>query len=121
MPSEVDVILRWRNDPLLFVRDMFGVEPDTWQAEALTSLANEDRVAIRSGHGVGKSALMAWAILWWMFTRFPCKIACTAPTSHQLGDVLWGEIAKWHNRLDPAWKDLMLVKTDRVELRDPLR
>jgi hypothetical protein len=115
---EVSVILRWRDDPLLFVRDMFGVEPDRWQGEALMSLAKEDRVAIRSGHGVGKSALMAWTILWWMLTRFPCKVACTAPTSHQLSDVLWGEIAKWHNRLDPAWKDLLLVKTDRVELRD---
>jgi len=115
---EISVILRWRDDPLLFVRDMFGVEPDTWQGEALSSLAREDRVAIRSGHGVGKSALMAWTILWWMLTRFPCKVACTAPTSHQLSDVLWGEIAKWHNRLDPAWKDLLLVKTDRVELKD---
>ena len=118
MNPEISVILRWRDDPLLFVRDMFGVEPDTWQGEALLSLAKEDRVAIRSGHGVGKSALMAWTILWWMLTRFPCKVACTAPTSHQLSDVLWGEIAKWHNRLDPAWKDLLVVKTDRVELKD---
>jgi hypothetical protein len=114
--SEVEVLVRWRKDPVLFVRDMFHVEPDEWQTEALRALVHEDQIAIRSGHGVGKSALMAWVVLWWMLTHFPCKVACTAPTSHQLQDVLWGEIAKWHNLLDPAWKGLLLVKADRVEL-----
>ena len=98
------------------VEDLFQVEPDQWQKEALRSLAIEDRVSIRSGHGVGKSALMAWAILWWMFTRYPCKVACTAPTSHQLDDVLWGEIATWVDKLPEAWKQLIAVKSGRVEL-----
>ena len=98
------------------VEDLFGITPDEWQAEALMSLAQEDHVTIRSGHGVGKSALMSWAILWWMFTRYPCKVACTAPTSHQLNDVLWGEIAKWRERLPESWKRLITVKSDRIEL-----
>lgn len=115
--QHIDVIHHWQEHPGDFVRQMFGVEPDKWQEEALESLNTHDRVSIRSGHGIGKSAFMAWAILWWMFTRFPCKVACTAPTSHQLNDVLWGEIAKWANKLDPAWKDLLLIKQDRVELK----
>lgn len=117
MSDSIDVLLKWRRDPVLFILDMFGVEPDIWQREALRALVKEDQVAIRSGHGVGKSALMAWVVLWWMLTHYPCKVACTAPTSHQLQDVLWGEIAKWHNLLDPAWKDLLSVKSDRVEMK----
>lgn len=48
---------------------------------------------------MGKSAFMAWVVLWFMSTHFPCKIPCTAPTSHQLSDILWAEIAKWHRIL----------------------
>lgn len=114
--DSVDVLLLWRDNPVRMVEDLFGIHPDEWQAEALMSLATEDRVAIRSGHGVGKSALMSWAILWWMFTRYPCKVACTAPTSHQLNDVLWGEIAKWIGMLPDSWRDLINVKSERVEL-----
>ena len=113
----VDRIVKWREDPKSFVQDMFGVSPDTWQANALEALNDHDRVSIRSGHGVGKSAFMAWAILWWMFTRYPCKVACTAPTSHQLNDVLFGEIHKWINKMDPAWKDLVDLKSERIELK----
>jgi hypothetical protein len=114
--DQVDVILLWRNNPVRMIEDLFGIQPDKWQAEALQSLVVEDRVAIRSGHGVGKSALMAWAVLWWMLTHYPCKVACTAPTSHQLNDVLWGEIAKWVGLLPESWRNLINVKSDRVEL-----
>ena len=55
----------WRNDPVLFVKEMFGAEPDAWQAEALQALVTNDRIAIRSGHGVGKSTFLAWALIWW--------------------------------------------------------
>ena len=46
-------------------------------------------------HNTGKDSYASWAILW-MLVCFPHpKIPCTAPTQHQLRDVLWGEIAKW--------------------------
>ena len=115
--DQVDIIMIWRDDPVRMIEDLFGIVPDEWQKEALRSLAIEDRVSIRSGHGVGKSALMAWAILWWIFTRYPCKVACTAPTAHQLTDVLWGEIAKWVNLLPDSWKNLIEVKADRVQMK----
>lgn len=114
--DQADIINIWRNDPVMMIEDLFQIEPDAWQAEALRAIAHEDRVSIRSGHGVGKSALMSWAILWWMFTHYPCKVACTAPTSHQLEDVLWGEIAKWVEKLPEAWSNLIQVKAGRVEL-----
>ena len=64
----------------------------------LTAIAHNSRVAVRSGHGVGKTALESWVILWFLFTRpFP-KIPCTAPTQQQLLDILWPEISKWLKR-----------------------
>lgn len=38
---------------------------------------------------------MAWCALWFMTCYYPCKVPATAPTAHQLEDVLWAEIAKW--------------------------
>jgi len=114
--DEVNTLVRWRKDPVAFVREAFGAEPDVWQAKALYGIRDNDQVAIRSGHGVGKSTLMAWVSWWWQITRYPCKIAATAPTSHQLQDVLWGELAKWHGKLPEGLRDLFVVKLDRVEL-----
>lgn len=42
---------------------------------------------------------MAWCVLWFLSSYFPAKVPCTAPTSHQLEDVLWSEIAKWHRAM----------------------
>lgn len=86
------------DDPVLFVKKILHAEPDAWQAEVLTALAENSRVAVRSGHGVGKTALESWSVLWFLTTRpFP-KVIATAPTVRQLYDVLWAEISKWLKR-----------------------
>lgn len=98
--------LLWRINPVAFVTETMGVQPEPWQAEALKALVTEDRLAIRSGHGVGKSAFSAWCILWWLYTRAPAKVAATAPTSHQLEDVLWSELATWHRRMPDGLREM---------------
>lgn len=106
---------RWRKDPAAFVGEIFGVTPDAWQVEALSALADGGRVSIRACHGPGKSALDAWAVFWFMSTRFPARVPCTAPTAHQLEDILWSEIAKWY-RISPGWFQTMFRLTgDRLE------
>lgn len=109
-------LLRWRNNPALFVEEALKAQPEPWQMNALKSVVPHDRLAVRSGHGVGKSAWLAWLILWWLLTRFPARVAATAPTAHQLADVLWGEIAKWHRRLPEALRAALDLKSNRVEL-----
>jgi phage terminase large subunit len=90
-------ILRWREGgPCLFAQEVLGAEPTDQQWEASRAVVRTRRVSIRSGHGTGKSTFMAWCILWFLTCYFPCKVPATAPTSHQLEDVLWSEIAKWH-------------------------
>lgn len=90
-------IKRWREGgPALFAQEALGAEPDIWQWEASKLLVEKRKLSVRSGHGVGKSTFMAWCVLWFASCYFPCKIPCTAPTGHQLDDVLWAELAKWH-------------------------
>jgi len=117
MASLEDTILRLRNDPVLFVEQVIGAKPQKWQREALQAIAEHPKLAIRSGHGVGKTAFEAWVTLWWLLTHYPCKIAVTANTAHQLNDVLWTEIDKWARKLPKGFKDLLEFKTDKISLK----
>ncbi len=121
MDELVKGMIQYIRYPVLFVRQVLNAEPDDWQAEALQALADYPRVAIRSGHGVGKTALESWALLWFLFTRpFP-KIPCTAPTRQQLYDILWAEAAKWLERA-PALKPYFeWQKTRIVQRQNPER
>ncbi len=111
----------WGEDPRLFVREALGVKPEPWQDEVLAAIAGgRRRLAIRSGHGVGKTALEAWLMLWFGITHADAKIPATAPTSHQLVDLLWGEAAKWHRALGerlPAIADAIAIRADRIDFR----
>ena len=90
----------WRQGgAALFAQEVLGANPTEQQWEASKALVEKRRVTIRSGHGTGKSAFMAWAVLWFESCYFPCKIPCTAPTSHQLEDILWAEISYWHRKM----------------------
>lgn len=87
--------------------------PEPWQREFLEELGQHIkdnmllsamglemlvwRSAIASGHGVGKSALVAWIILFLMSTRVDTRGVVTASTQFQLEDKTWPELAKWYN------------------------
>lgn len=115
--SNAELLEQFHDDPVLFVETVLQVTPQKWQAEALRAIANNDRVAIKSGHGVGKTACLSWIVLWWLLTHYPCKAAVTANTAHQLSDVLWTEIDKWARSLPQGFKDLLEFKTDKISLK----
>jgi hypothetical protein len=112
---------RYVRAPIAFVREVLGAEPDPWQLEALRALTKgHTRLAIRSGHGVGKSCLAAWVICWFANTRAPFKCALTAPSAPQLYDVLVPETHKWFSRLPEAWRGLWDITADHIRLNaDP--
>lgn len=83
--------------PVEFCEDLLHFEPDEWQHNVLNDLAKHPKVSVRSGQGVGKTALEAGAILWFLTCRPYSKVIATAPTMKQLYDVLWAEVAKWLN------------------------
>jgi hypothetical protein len=101
------------DDPFGFVRFIFPWAegsldghggPDTWQKEVLDHIGRcvcesssvGVRAAVASGHGVGKTALIAWLILWFMSTRPHPQIVVTANTKTQLETKTWRELARWH-------------------------
>jgi hypothetical protein len=109
----VELIASTSKDPLLFVKRAFpwGEEgelaehdgPDVWQAEILTNIRdgllkiNEAiQIAVASGHGPGKSALVSWIILWGLATFEDTRGVVTANTETQLRTKTWAELARWH-------------------------
>ena len=91
-------IPEYRKDPVLFAREVLLFEPDDWQKAALTDLAENPKVAIKSGQGVGKTGLEAVALLWFLCCFPYPRVVATAPTKQQLYDVLWSEASKWMSR-----------------------
>jgi phage terminase large subunit len=114
----IQFITLYRNDPVLFVKEVLGVDPDEWQKDFLNAVASGERkISIRSGHGVGKSTTASWAMLWFLLTRYPVKVVVTAPTSAQLYDALFAELKRWVKELPQPIQDLLDVKQERIELK----
>ena len=108
-------VAEWSLKPTKFVTDMWPqVTLEPFQEEGLNELVNKGRVSIRSGHGVGKSALDAWSILWFILCYFPCRIGITAPTSTQLADVLHPEVGIWIRAMPSPYQSLLELKKDRL-------
>jgi hypothetical protein len=104
------------NDPVGYVRDVLQAEPDDWQIKALEAVRDNKRVAGASGHGIGKTAFVAWIIHWFMATRPNPQVVVTANTKNQLDSKTWRELAKWNQKaLNGHWFE---VKATRMELKD---
>jgi hypothetical protein len=108
----VQQLLLCSDDPLAFVRLAYpDIRPEKWQREVLETIgkrlqenARLDRwravqIAVASGNGIGKSALLAWIILWALITFEDTIGVITAGTEGQLRTRLWSEISKWHSKL----------------------
>ena len=112
----IEFTQRYARSPTLFVREVLGVEPLDYQAEFFEAIASGERkISIRSGHGTGKSTAASWAMLWYFLMHYPNKVVVTAPTSSQLFDALFAEMKRWINELPDAFKEVLNVKSDRVE------
>lgn len=112
----VEFVAGYAHDPLGFVLAAFEWGegelqkfdgPDDWQRDILRligerlragemSVSEAVQIAIASGHGIGKSALVAWIILWSVSTFEDTKGVVTANTETQLKTKTWAELAKWY-------------------------
>lgn len=111
-------IKRWIKDPVLFVMEVFGAEPSPHQIELLTAYKERNNsIAVRSGHGCGKSACLAWIVIHFLLTRPQCKIICTAPTKRQLKDILWSEISLWISKSIPAVREMVDIMSERIKIK----
>src|SRR5688572_8324346 len=67
---------QFRDDPAGLARHCWGdvsarrrSDGSPYQYEFLESVAEHPRNALHSGHGVGKSTIVAWLVIWFLLTR----------------------------------------------------
>jgi hypothetical protein len=91
-----------------FPNAKFG--PDVWACEFLDALGDEIKknkfdgrtavppiqFATASGHGIGKSVMVAWLTKFILDTRPRSVGTVTANTAEQLKTKTWAEVGKWH-------------------------
>lgn len=113
---------KFRENPLLFVTYAFPwgqkgtplqnfTGPREWQRLELERIANHIKenkermkrgenplvfkLAVSSGRGIGKSALVAWIVLWFLSCHYGGTIILSANTDSQLTDKTFAEIGRW--------------------------
>lgn len=78
--------------------------PEPWQRLVLEKvrdglpLGRAIQLATASGHGVGKTALVAWLNLWAISTATGTVGVVTANTETQLKTKTWAELGRWYQR-----------------------
>ncbi|MCW7555539.1 hypothetical protein NX722_23530 [Endozoicomonas gorgoniicola] len=127
------MLVRWRVDPVCFAVEALRVKLAPYQVAILLDLADapielyqfygvdpnkpKRQVLIPSGHGMGKTRVLAIATWWHKLTIKYTYNLCTAPTATQLTGRLWDEIRKMYRRLKKAWPmlaDQWEVQRDRI-------
>lgn len=133
-----DRLLDWlaacSKDPLAFVKGAFPWKeegplenfdgPEPWQEEILLAITDglidintAIQIAAASGHGVGKSALVSWLIIWSISTFPDTRGVVTANTETQLKTKTWAELGKWYHRF--IAKDHFTLTATALFAKDP--
>lgn len=114
-------VRKYRYDPLSFATQVLNLRLMRHQRRFLLALAaGKRRIAMRSGHRVGKTLSLAVAALWHLLTKYPQKTLITAPSSGQLFGSLFPEIVTLSKRLPDFVRDLLNFYVDEINLKaDP--
>lgn len=104
----------WQEDLLIRLgRGIVSIQ----EAIAAAQSVDPIQIARTSGHGIGKSALVA-IIIWWAISTFEdTKGVITANTENQLKTKTWAEVAKWHRRF--IGRDLFKFTATSIFSVDP--
>lgn len=87
-------------DPVDWVQKTFDIHMWSKQREILHALDDHQMVAVKSGHGVGKSFTAAVVAAKWIATHPPDEtlVVTTAPSARQVHAILWEDIRKLHRK-----------------------
>jgi len=122
--TDIEIMQRWQKSPRAFIKDIWGLVPEhdnskfvkgkhiTRQQDLILQAVENAlvgkgsrRISVRSGHGIGKSTCLSWLVLWFLCCFLDAQVPCTAPTSEQMHDVLWKELARWIDKMPPWLKE----------------
>lgn len=108
---------RYKVDIALWAKDKLGYTLWSKQIQIAEALLKYKRVAVKSGHGVGKSFTASIIVAWWVDTRkdLDSIAVTTAPTQPQLG-IIW-EYLRDHKLKAKLLGDISLENEWKSELK----
>lgn len=84
-----------------FVRNVLRADPTDYQIDVLRNLVLHKRAAVRGPHGLGKTAMASWVILWgFAALGDDVKVPVTASAWRQLTHFTFPEVKKWALKAD---------------------
>ena len=110
--SPSSYLTRWRQSPATMVRELFKVEPDPWQEEALEAFPASPRMCMKACTGPGKTAVLAWLGWNFLLTRPHSMGGATSISGANLKSNLWTEFSRWYNRSSLLQAKFTLTKTE---------
>lgn len=102
-------------DPVYFVEEVIGAETWSKQRDILRSVAEHERTAVRSCHGIGKTWTAACAALWFLKAHKDSRVITTAPVWRQVEKLLWHEIRQIHRKSNEALGGRLLTTELRYD------
>ena len=97
---------RYYNDPVLWAKEMADITLWSKQREIAYDVVHSKNIAVKAGHGLGKSMLVAVLICWWVDTRYPhVFVASTAPSTAQIGAIVWREIRRLYQIIEKRYEE----------------
>lgn len=93
-PKRIPYNPAWETDPVLFAWEALGITCWGRQAELLQAVATRRRVAVKSGHKVGKSTSAVILALWYVVTRPRARVIMTSSSGRQVRAILWKELRR---------------------------
>lgn len=121
--SEVDIKVAtllsiWKKDPLLAMKQLYGVTPDKQQADFILNAVQPNcRIAVKSAQGAGKTSTLVWLTFYFLLTLDDCRILITSPSANQLHRVFYSEALKWMAKMPPIFKDFFDVTMKRINIK----
>lgn len=91
-----DVIKWWRENPVIFFKEILGIEPWSLQAKIAESVRDNSRTTVRSCSAGGKTTIAACIVLWFLSAYRPCTVLTTGKSFRQIKEQLWREIRTKH-------------------------
>jgi len=95
-----------------WIHDMLRRTLWAMQAHIAEAVLQYPRVAVRSCHGIGKTALAASLALWFLFSHNPSIVITTAPTFRQVEKLIWRELRMQYKGVPTPGLGGNLLKTE---------
>lgn len=95
---------RYLTDPVAWIADSTGEFMWSKQRELLEAVVKHKKVAVKAGHGVGKSMSVSRLIAWWVAVhpKEQTRVITTAPSWEQVEGVIWTELQIAHDKAGGA-------------------